>query len=33
MFQDSLSEGRIYWGRSVLVVVAVALLAYLLPHL
>jgi hypothetical protein len=29
MFQDSLSEGHIYWGRFAIVIAAVALLAYL----
>lgn len=33
MFQDSLSEGHIYYGRFALVISAIAILAYLLPHL
>ena len=33
MFQDSLSEGHIYWGRFAAVVVVAAVLAYLLPLL
>ena len=31
MFQDSLSEGHIYWGRFAVAIAAVALLAYVLP--
>jgi hypothetical protein len=33
MFQDSLSEGHIYYGRFAFVVSAIAVLAFLLPHL
>jgi hypothetical protein len=33
MFQDSLSEGHIYWGRAVVVVAALAALVAVLPHL
>lgn len=33
MFQDSLSEGHIYWGRFFIAVAVVALVAYLLPLL
>jgi hypothetical protein len=33
MFQDSLSEGHLYWGRFAVVIAAVAALAVLLPHL
>jgi hypothetical protein len=33
MFQDSLSEGHIYWARFAVVVGTIAALAYLLPHL
>jgi hypothetical protein len=29
MFQDSLSEGHIYWGRFAIVIGVVAILAYL----
>jgi hypothetical protein len=31
MFQDSLSEGHIYWGRFALVIAIAAVLAYVLP--
>ena len=33
MFQDSLSEGHIYWGRLTTVLAAAIALAYLVPHL
>ena len=33
MFQDSLSEGHIYWGRFAAVIVAFAALTAVLPHL
>lgn len=32
MFQDSLSEGHIYWGRFAAAIAVVATLAYLLPR-
>jgi hypothetical protein len=31
MFQDSLSEGHIYWGRFVAVIAAIVVLGYLIP--
>jgi hypothetical protein len=33
MFQDSLSEGHIYWSRFAAVVIVVAALTTILPHL
>jgi hypothetical protein len=33
MFQDSLSEGHIYWGRFAVVVIALSALVSILPHL
>lgn len=33
MFQDSLSEGHIYWGRFAALISVVAVLAYLVPQL
>jgi hypothetical protein len=33
MFQDSLSEGHLYWGRFVAVLAAVIAVAALIPHL
>jgi hypothetical protein len=28
MFQDSLSEGHLYWGRAIAIIAAVTVLAY-----
>lgn len=33
MFQDSLSEGQIYWGRFAAVIVVVTAAAFLLSHI
>jgi hypothetical protein len=33
MFQDSLSEGHIYWGRFMVILSTAVVLAYLVPHL
>lgn len=33
MFQDSLSEGQIYWGRLMMVLATAVALAYLVPLL
>jgi hypothetical protein len=33
MFQDSLSEGHIYWGRFAAVISVALVLAYLIPQL
>lgn len=33
MFQDSLSEGHIYWGRLMTILSTAVTLAYLAPHL
>jgi len=33
MFQDSLSEGHIYWGRFAAVLAVVTIAAFLIPHL
>ena len=33
MFQDSLSEGHIYWGRFAIAISAITVLAFLIPHL
>jgi hypothetical protein len=33
MFQDSLSEGHIYWGRVAMILVLATTAAYLIPHL
>jgi hypothetical protein len=33
MFQDSLSEGHIYWGRFAALIGVIAVVAYLVPQL
>lgn len=33
MFQDSLSEGHIYWGRLMAILATAVALVYLVPHL
>jgi hypothetical protein len=33
MFQDSLSEGHIYWGRFAVVLAVVAAVAMVVPHI
>ena len=33
MFQDSLSEGHIYWGRFAVIVAAIVAAASAIPHL
>jgi hypothetical protein len=33
MFQDSLSEGHIYWGRFATVIAVIAAVALVIPHL
>jgi hypothetical protein len=33
MFQDSLSEGHLYWGRAIAIIAAATVIAYLLAQL